>query len=172
MLNALSSSAGTPEAPAPQPSMAQPPQGGPQAAGPAPGQQMAAPSHQQTAAALLHFDAIEQELKGLLADPDMGKADLKSKIIDGATKLVAKGILTPAAAVTQLGSVPEKPFDQKKWVEQNLIQVVSAANAVLQHHGDAFAGQQLDNTSANPNENHISTIAGLAGQYKGMQQNG
>lgn len=177
MQNALSGMQGAPEAPSPQPQQmpdgnamqgpaaaAQPSQGG------APGQQPPPPpSHQQTAAALKQFDALEQELTGLLSDPDLGKADMKSKIIDGATKLVAMGILTPAAAVTQLGSVPDKPFDQKAWLEQHLMQVVGAANGVLAHHGQAFAGQEPDNMTSPTMDGHIDTIGGLAGQYRGQQ---
>lgn len=167
MQNALSAAPGAPEVPNPQPQqMDAAPQGAPAQGGPPP------PSHQQTAAALKHFDAIEKELSGLLANPDVGKADLKSAIIDGATKLVAQGILTPAAAVTQLSSVPEKPFEQKKWLETHLIQVVSAANAVLAHHAAAFAGQDAGNTAGAPADSHSATIGSLMGQYNGAQANG
>jgi len=123
-----------------------------------------APSHQQTVAALRHFDAIEKELSGLLADPDLGKSDLKSKIIDGTTKLVANGILTASAAVTELGTVPERPFEQKKWLENHFVQTLQAANAVLGHHAAAFAGQQVDTTPANPDD-HQQHMAGLMSNY-------
>jgi hypothetical protein len=102
---------------------------------------MPAPSHAQTVAALRHFYAIQQELTTLLKNPDIGKADMRSAIIDGASKLVADRIVPAAMAVQTLSSVPDKPFDQKKWIEQQYMQNMQARNAVLQHHGMANAGQ-------------------------------
>ena len=142
------------------------------ALGPSPGQQQApagpppAPSHQQTVAALRHFAALERELTTLLKDPDLGKADLKSKIIDGTTGLVAGGYLTPAAAVTELGTVPERPFDQKKWLEQHFIQTIAAANQVLAHHQAAFPGG-APNEAAPSMDDHHDLMQGLASQYQG-----
>lgn len=125
------------------------------------------PSHQQTVVALRHFSAIEKELGGLLADPDLGKADMKSQIIDGATKLVAGGILTPVQAVTQLGAVPTRPYDQKAWLEKNFSQAVQAQQMVLAHHAAGAAmGQQGDTMPPNP-ANHAGAVASLAAQYKG-----
>ena len=132
----------------------------PQAAPPPP------PNHQQTVAALRHFDAIEKELTLLLKDPSVGRSDMKSEIIDGMTKLVASGFMTPATAITQLATVPERPFDQKKWLETHLMQTIQAANGVLTHHAAGFAGQDVD-TSAPNNDNHLGTMNGILGQYKG-----
>ena len=124
------------------------------------------PSHQQTVAALRHFDAIEKELTGLLKSPDCGKADIRSEIIDATTALVSKGFMTPADAVSQLSTVPDRPFDQKKWLENHLQQTIQGADVVLAHHGAAFGGQNVDMTPPNPDK-HLNTMAGLASQYKG-----
>lgn len=177
MGNALSSGMETPNAPNPQPrasqsggnalAMAPPASGtGPQAPGGAPQQPPPPPSHQQTVAALRHFDAIERELMTLLANPDVGKTSMKSEIIDGTTRLVSAGILTPATAVTQLGTVPERPFDQKRWLEIHLQQTIQAADMVLGYHAQAFAGQEMDSSAPSP-DNHGRMIAGLASQYQG-----
>jgi hypothetical protein len=142
------------------------------ALGPATGQQPGhpatppAPSHQQTVAALRHFAALERELTTLLKDPDLGKSDLKSKIIDGTTGLVAQGYLTPAAAVTELGTVPERPFDQKKWLEQHFVQTIAAANQVLGHHQAAFPGG-APNEEAPSMDGHHDLMQGLASHYQG-----
>ena len=171
MPNALSALGGPPPAPNPQPE-GQPSGGMMGNALAAPGQQQApmgpppAPSHQQTVAALRHFAALERELTTLLKDPDLGKADLKSKIIDGTTGLVAGGYLTPAAAVTELGTVPERPFDQKKWLEQHFAQTIAAANQVLAHHQAAFPGG-APNEGAPSMDNHHDLMQGLASQYQG-----
>jgi hypothetical protein len=152
--------------PSPQPigsgSQGQPPGASPQAqqAPPPP------PTHQQTVAALRHFDAIEQELTALLKDPDCGKADMKSKMIDGMTTLVGRRIVTPASAVMQLGSVPDRPYDQKMFLQNHLQQTMQAAAGVLDHHAQGFAGQSVSTEPPNPDD-HIGTMAGLAQQYKG-----
>ena len=167
MANALSSGiGGPPPAPNPSPLGNQMPQtmaaqaSTPQQAPPPP------PNHQQTVAALRHFDAIEKELTVLLKDPSIGRSDMKSQIIDGMTKLVASGYMTPATAITQLATVPERPFEQRKWLETHLMQTIQSADGVLAHHAAGFAGQDVDMTAPN-NDNHLGTISGLVGQYKG-----
>lgn len=140
----------------------------PQGASPQQQQQQApAPSHQQTVAAIRHFDLIERELEGLLSDPDLGKSDMRSKIIDGATKLVAEGVLTPSAAVMQLGSVPDKPFDQKVWAQKQFAQAIAAANAVLDHHRNANLGQDIQSQPYD-SANHIDLINSALSHYQGL----
>jgi hypothetical protein len=126
------------------------PQGGPSALGApggapaaAPGQpsQMPAPTHNQTVAALRHFAALAKQLEAALKDPDIGKADIKSKVIDGMTELVSERMISPGEAVSTLSTFPERPFDQKQWVMQHYQQVQQARNFVLAHHAMAFAGQ-------------------------------
>lgn len=126
--------------------------------------QVPAPTHQQTVAALRHFSAIEKELTSILKDPDLGKADLKSKVQDGTVKLVAAGILTPAQGVSQLLTFPSRPYDQKTWLENHFQQATQAATTVLSHHQAAFAGQAVDTTPPDP-DNHQDDMAALAGIY-------
>lgn len=178
MINALSPSSGPPPAPdinsqnalgaptgAPAPGGA-PGQPGQQAAPPVP------PSHQQTVAALRHFNAVEQELSSLLTDPDCGKADLKSKIIDGATGLVSKGILTPSDAVSQLGTVPDRPFEQKQWLQTHFAQTVQAADNVLAMHGAAFGGSDFGPQPPSNPDDHSAVVQGLMSQMRGPSANG
>jgi hypothetical protein len=142
----------------------QPPGGQPQQGAPPP----PTPTHGQTVAVLRHMDAIQHELETLLKDAAAGKSNMKSKIIDGVTKLVAGRIITPGAAVSQLGGVPEKPFDQKKWLQQHLQQAMQAKVFVLQHHGNAFAGtpeDEIDKTSSP--DDHMSDMAAVSGHYAG-----
>lgn len=115
-------------APAAPPQAQQPPQAPP------------APSHAQTVAALRHFAAIIGELNTLVKDPDLGKADMKSAIIDGTTKLVSERMMSPAQAVQMLATVPERPFDQKAWIQNHMQQAMLGRGMVLAHHAAAFAG--------------------------------
>jgi hypothetical protein len=151
-----------------------PQQGAPSQQGPAmqPGQQQApAPTHTQTVAALRHFNAILGELKGLLQNPDLGKANLKSTIIDGMTKLVAERIIPPAAAVSQLASVPDVPFQQKQWTVNHYAQTVQAAAAVLDHHRQSAMGtgnydleNALHGDESDP-DSHMETMQGMMQQH-------
>jgi hypothetical protein len=69
----------------------------------------------------------------------------------------------------QLGSVPDRPFDQKQWLQTHLAQTVQAATAVLAHH--AMGGPAQDQTPPNP-EDHLDVMSGLMGQYSGGKPNG
>jgi hypothetical protein len=132
MPNALTASA---LPPIPQPQQQQ--QQAPQAAGP---QGVPAPTHAQTVAALRHFHAVMNELRSIATSPDLGKASVKSSIIDGTTKLVSERMMSPGQAVEMLASVPDKPRDQKMWVAQHLQNAMLARAAVVMHHAVAFAG--------------------------------
>jgi hypothetical protein len=131
--------------------------------------QAPAPTHAQTVAALRQFTAVKNELDVLLKNPDLGKTDMKSAIIDGATKLVADRIIPPGQMVQQLASVPDSPFQQKKWIEDNYAQTVKAENFILAHHAAAFAGQGPQEPG-NP-DNHMQDIQGLMdSHYSGRPQ--
>jgi hypothetical protein len=124
-------------------------------------QQAPAPDHAQTVAALRHFYMIGKELRGLLADPNVGKSDMRSALIDSVTKLVGDRIVPPTAAVQQMASFPDRPFEQKTWL-QNMLQHVQMANvAVLSHHGQAFAGQPPQPVPDKSADNHIDTMSGM-----------
>jgi hypothetical protein len=123
------------------------------------------PSHQQTVAALRHFGAISSECASLLADPDCGKTDVRSKVIDGVTKLVSEGIATPADAVRELASFPDRPFEQKKWLEAYMTRSDQAATAVLAHHQMAPPQPGTPQGDYDP-ENHSQIMQGLISQYQ------
>ena len=123
---------------------------------------MPAPSYGETVTALRHFRAVIQKLKSLLTNPDLGSSDIKSLVIDGVTDLVADRMMTPGDAISELSDFPTRPFDQKTWVQQNLVQAMQARNAVLAHHAAAFGG--VVNPVAPPNPDHHMTI--MAGMMK------
>lgn len=140
---------------------------------PQPGQQTPAPSHGHTVAALRHFHAIVAELKTLIANPDLGKSDARSMIIDGTSKLVVERILTPANAVQQLSNVPSNPRQQRQWVMNMLQQTIAASNNVIDHHAAGHHGS-LDwaTESQHPEygeDNHFQAMEGLTGHYSGSR---
>lgn len=179
MPSALSSVGGPPPAPNPTPQtttpnpvstalnpMAPGPSGS--ASGPSQQQQQPPPppSHAQTVAALRHFTAIEGETEKLLRNPDCGKSDMRSTVIDSVTRLVSKGITTPSDAVRELGNFPDKPYDQKKWLENVYTQAAQAQTAMLAMHQHGALGQPPGPTPANMDDHH-AIMSGLASGFKG-----
>jgi len=131
------------------------------------------PTHEQTVAALRHFDAIKGELTVLLKDPAAGRSDLKSKIIDGVTKLVSERILSAPQAVQQLAQVPSDPLQQRKWMQTMLAQTVQAEQGIVEHHrntnlgsGD-WATEAAQHHNTNPDE-HMEHMKALSANYSGM----
>ena len=142
-------------------------QGGPAAIPQMPGP---APTHAQVVAALRHFDAIGNELKLILEDPNLGKSNLKGKIIDGMTRLVSEQFLQPAEAVSELSKVPSEPLMQMKWAKMMLQQTQNAEQAVLMHHAIGYAGQgPLPTPDA---EGHGDALNAFVGGLKGGQAGG
>ena len=155
----------------PAPDLAgQPPQSGPPAQEP---RAAPAPTHGQTVAALRHFRALANEFRTLLENPNLGRTDVKSSIIDGATKLVQNRVISPENAVTQLATVPERPFDQRKWAEQQYTQIVQAQAAVLDHHRSQAVGTgnyELESMLHNSDPDaHMETVRGLMDEHYGMK---
>jgi hypothetical protein len=141
-----------------------PPQGGPMGhpgaqapQAPQAPQMPPAPTHEQTVAAMRHFQAIQDEIEPLLKDPDVGRSDMKSKVIDGATKLVAARIFTPADAV---------PFEQRNWLIRHHFLATVALHQVLDHHGAAVAAGMVPAGGKPKRENHIQDMAALKEHYK------
>lgn len=136
----------------------------------APQGQAPAPTHGQTVAVLRHMDAIQSELTSLLKDPAAGKSNIKPKIIDGMATLVARRIVTAGNAVAQLATLPERPFEQRKWLQTHLMNAMIAKVRVLGDHAKAFGGMpdhMVDKTS-DPDD-HLADMQGVMGHYGGAR---
>ncbi len=165
-LNALSGSS-KPRATAldsgmPPPSMSVPQDQGAQQGQPP---QQPAPSHAQTVAALRHFQIFMEMEKGWLNNPELGKSDFKDQFIEAYTKLVADRIATPVQAIGSLAQVPERPFQQRQWVQDAYNKNVQARDIVLAHHAQAFAGQPPQQTP--DADNHLSDIQSMMTSHYG-----
>lgn len=168
MANPLEAGSVSPPAPNPDAGNALQ-QGAPQQQQQAP----APPTHEQTIAALRHFDAVKGELQTLLKNPALGKSSVKSQVIDGVTKLVSERMLSPAQAVIQLSQVPEDPLAQRKWIQMQMGQAVQAENAVLDHYGQGNPSM-LDNPQQHvammdhgKRDDHSQHMQALATNYGG-----
>jgi hypothetical protein len=129
-----------------------------------------APTHDQTVAALRHVHAVTVQLQKLLRDPDLGKSNFRSKIIDAMTALVSENMIPPAAAVQQLGQVPDSPFQQKQWLQAKFMQNLQMGAAVLAHHATAYAGQPEQPTPKR--DNHLQDMQAMMGAHYGGGRNG
>lgn len=136
----------------------------------APQQQMPAPSHQETVAALRHFMRIVDELQKLEKNPALGRSNMKDPIIDGVSSLVADRMLSAADAIPLLASVPDDPLQQRKWMQKMLQQTIHAQNSVLTHHVAAHPATldwaQEKQHQAGSMDDHMQTMSGLAGRYR------
>jgi hypothetical protein len=92
------------------------------------------PSHAQTVAFLRYFQAFGRELKSLLKNPDCGRADMRDAVIEKVTQSVADRFMSTPDAVAALTSFPDRPYDQKVWLEKHLEQNIVAEISVLEHH--------------------------------------
>jgi len=131
--------------------------------------QTPAPSHAQTVAALRHFQIFMEMEKNWLNNPELGKSDFKDQFIEAYTKLVADRIATPVQAIGSLAQVPERPFQQRQWVQDAYNKNVQARDIVLAHHAQAYAGQGPQQ-APNP-DNHMADIQGMMSSHYQQGQN-
>lgn len=130
----------------------------------------AAPTHEQTVAALRHFDAIKGGLQELLKDPAVGRSDVKDKIIDGMAKLVSERMVSAPQAVMQLSQVPSDPLAQRKWLQTMLQQTLQAENGVLDHYGagNPYLGSVAEHMAAHKGgarDDHMGHLKALHANY-------
>lgn len=131
-------------------------------------QQIPAPTHAQTMAALRHFDAIRTQLQKALRDPDVGKSNIRRRITDGMAELVADRVMTPDIAVKTLTDVPDVPFQQKQWLIGQYKAALQAEVMILAHHGAAHQGvpEHMIDQRADP-ERHLEDIAAVRQMFGG-----
>lgn len=161
--NALSATAAAMPAAAPFP------MGAPGAAQQPPQQQAPAPNHAQTVGTLLHLHAFAEMYRSLLAAPQLGRASLKSQVIDGVSKLVSQRYINTGQAVSLLSGFPDDPQDQRKWVQQHLARDRQAELMLLAHHAaGSTEGVGYDQTPpANRADDHLDMMSGMHAMYGG-----
>src|SRR5262249_26782956 len=115
------------------------------------------------------FDAINKKLKVLLANPALGKSNIRSQLIEAVTELVGDRIVSPTQAVGQLSQFPDKPFDQKTWLANMYQQNQTAEMAVLMHHGDYVHPEGQPRPTPNP-DNHMQDMAEMMADHYPPQQ--
>src|SRR4051812_30892334 len=95
------------------PSQSSGPQGNPLAslAGPLPGlpPRQPMPSAAQTTAAVKRFSAVANAMRTVLANPDLGRRNVRPAILDQASKLMAARVLSLPEVMNAIGKVSDDP---------------------------------------------------------------
>lgn len=123
---------------------------------------------------MVHFGAIQQKLDGILANPDLGKSDLRQEIREAVIDLVSDRIMSAGTAVSTLTTVPDgsKPggaLEQRKWVQQHDQQIRASRDAVLEHY--RASNPIPDPSSSRYDRNkHMQHVESLTSHYRGIKR--
>jgi hypothetical protein len=138
---------------------------------PPPGAQpMPAPTHEQVASGLRHLHEIARHMKGILADPDIGKKNIRPKVFDAAAEMLGDGLLSMPEIMNQIKTLPVEPAQQKQWVEKHYNDAMAAQGQLLEHHAAAFPGSgdfATDWGAERGKGAHGDNMKGLMGHYGG-----
>ena len=110
-------------------------------AGPLPGlpPRPPAPTAAQATAAVKRFGAVANAMRTVLANPDLGRRNIRPAILDQASKLLSARVLSLPECMQAIGKVSDDPLAQKSLVAGIFNQARQAENAVLAHHTAAVA---------------------------------
>jgi hypothetical protein len=110
-------------------------------AGPLPGlpSRPPAPTAAQATAAVKRFGAVADAMRTVLANPDLGRRNIRPAILDQASKLMSARVLSLPECMQAIGKVSDDPLAQKSLVAGIFNQAKQAESAVLAHHTAAVA---------------------------------
>lgn len=166
----------TRHAPQPQNAPTAPPNPSPGAPGlaslvkqPGPAQSAARPQPtlDQTMAGMHYFDALMKEMKPIMADPQFGKASVKSKVMDGIANLIGSQILSLPQAMDMIKGFPSDPQEQKRVMMTTMKQLGMAKEMMFEHWRSQgqMEGDPMQDMKWGP-ENHGEHMTALMGHYK------
>jgi hypothetical protein len=129
------------------------------------------PTHAQTVTAMRHFGELQKRLGKLLADPAVGKENMRPKIFDMGAGLLGDGFMTLPKLMNEIKTLPQDPADQKKWLQQHYTAVSKAQIAVLDHYraGNPGSGNWQADLAAQPPAaagEHADQMDGIMKHYQ------
>lgn len=137
-----------------------------------PQRQAPAPTHEQTVAALQHFDAVIGAGRALMDSPGFGKSDISKDARKMMTGLLKHQIITAPQAVAALVTLPpDDPKGQAKWVMGMIDRSLAAEHQILSDHQNAFAGQEMPQ-SIRTDRPHHEVMGELMDHYKQSNRHG
>ncbi|HEX5508915.1 MAG TPA: hypothetical protein VFX37_10470 [Pseudolabrys sp.] len=126
-----------------------------------------APTHAQTVAAMHRFGSIKAALQPVLSDPNLGKSNIRPKLLDAASDLLGEKVLSLPEIMNAIKDLPDDPLQQKKFVEMMYGTATKAQIAVLNQHRNANLPQE-DGDEWTP-DSHDQHFAGLMAHYPGAR---
>ncbi len=123
---------------------------------------MPAPSAAQTTAAVKRFTAVANAMRTVLANPDLGRRNIRPAILDQASKLMASRVLSLPEVMNAIGKVSDDPLEQKSMVVGIFNQAQQAESNVLAHHALAVATGRVqrggEKYRADDHDRHMSAL--------------
>ncbi len=116
-----------------------------------------APTRAQTVAAVHQFGQIKQSMAPILDDPNLGVKNIRPKLLDSFSKLLASKTLTLPEIMKAVQALPEDPTEQKKFVEKIYQDNDKAQMLVLGHHAMA-PEQQGPDWSQDTHGDHMTSL--------------
>lgn len=152
-----------------QPQQPQVPQGQPGVGGlvqQAP-QARPAPTHAETVAGLHRCREIEKASERLLKDPNVGKSNIRPKVLEMGADLIANHTMTLSQFMSGLQGFPsaEDLLGQKKWLERLRDTNIQGQVSLLQDHANA-PPEAADAPQWSP-DTHDQHINSLISKYPG-----
>lgn len=125
------------------------------------------PTRAETVAGLHRCREIEQASGRLLKDPDVGKANIRPKVMTMGADLIANRVMTLSQFMQGIKNYPsaEDFLGQKKWVERLLQSNLQAQMTLLQDHSQS-PPEPPDAEQWSP-DSHADHVASLIHKYPG-----
>ena len=121
------------------------------------------PTHAQTVAGLHRCHEIEKASQRLLKDPDVGKKNIRPKVLEMGADLIGKKVMTLPELMTGIKDFPssEDALGQKKWLERLYQSNVQGQIALLQDHANAPPEDQPSQWTPDNHAEHMSALANM-----------
>ena len=138
-------------------------------AGPLPGlpPRPPAPSAAQATAAVRRLSAVQESMRVILQNPDLGRTNVRPAIMDQASKLLSARVLSLPEVMSALGNIGDEQLAQKSTVAGIYNQAKQAESAVLAHHTAAVAMGMVPRNGGEKYQaaDHDRHMSGLLGHY-------
>jgi hypothetical protein len=138
-------------------------------AGPLPGlpPRPPAPTAAQATAAVRRLSAVQESMRVILQNPDLGRTNVRPAIMDQASKLLSARVLSLPEVMNAIGKVGDDPLAQKSMIAGIFNQATQAESAVLAHHTAAVAMGMVPRNGGEKYQaaDHDRHLSGLLGHY-------
>lgn len=129
------------------------------------------PTHEMTVSTMVHLGELERTFAKLLADPEIGKKNMRPKIYKAAADLLGQGFTTLPELMGELRTIPKDAPDQYRWIKQHFDNSRNAAAMVFSQHRAAFPGTgdwktEAMNAPARDHSKHGESMAAVMSHYK------